>query len=54
MTGAFGWDFVNSRVLADRYAKGGDFLVYCPDFMKGNTMDPCAISVFDKIMEPAS
>jgi dienelactone hydrolase len=34
ITDAFGWDFVNNRVLSDHYAKRG-FLVYCPDFMKG-------------------
>jgi dienelactone hydrolase len=31
---AFGWQFVNNRLLADSYAKGG-FLVYLPDFMSG-------------------
>ncbi|KAF7951960.1 hypothetical protein EAE96_007257 [Botrytis aclada] len=54
ITDAFGWNFVNNRVMADRYAKGGGFLVYCPDFMDGNAMNPRAISLFDKIMEPAS
>ncbi|KAF7911965.1 uncharacterized protein EAE98_011722 [Botrytis deweyae] len=54
ITDAFGWDFVNNRVMADRYAKGGGFLVYCPDFMDGKAMNPRAISLFDKIMEPAS
>lgn len=29
---AFGWKFVNSRVLADSYASKGQFLVYLPDF----------------------
>lgn len=32
---AFGWDFVNNRILADHYAAAGDFLVYLPDFMDG-------------------
>lgn len=32
---AFGWDFVNNRVLCDNYAKKGGFLVYLPDFMNG-------------------
>lgn len=32
---AFGWDFVNNRVLCDRYASNGGFLVYLPDFMGG-------------------
>lgn len=35
ITDAFGWDFVNNRVLCDIYAKKGGFLVYCPDFMDG-------------------
>lgn len=29
----FGWDLSNSRVLADKLAKKGQFLVYLPDFM---------------------
>jgi dienelactone hydrolase len=32
---AFGWEFVNNRVLCDRYAQKGGFLVYLPDFMDG-------------------
>ena len=35
ITDAFGWEFVNNRVLCDRYAKQGGWLVYCPDFMNG-------------------
>lgn len=31
----FGWEFPNNRVLADDYAKKGNFLVLLPDFMKG-------------------
>lgn len=34
---AFGWCFVNNRVLCDRYAKNGSLLVYLPDFMDGET-----------------
>ena len=34
ITDAFGWDFVNNRVLCDNYAQRG-FIVYCPDFMNG-------------------
>ncbi|PTB45699.1 hypothetical protein M441DRAFT_159785 [Trichoderma asperellum CBS 433.97] len=33
---AFGWEFVNVRLLADSYADKGDFKVYAPDFMKGH------------------
>jgi len=32
---ALGWEFVNSRLLADNYADKGDFKVYLPDFMHG-------------------
>ena len=32
---AFGWTFVNNRLLADKYAKNGSFRVYLPDFMDG-------------------
>jgi hypothetical protein len=32
---AFGWDFVNYRILSDHYAERGGFLVYLPDFMNG-------------------
>jgi dienelactone hydrolase len=31
----FGWEFVNSRLLADQYAASGNFIVYLPDFMSG-------------------
>ncbi|KKK19291.1 hypothetical protein AOCH_000600 [Aspergillus ochraceoroseus] len=32
---AFGWDFVNNRLLADNYAEKGKYKVYLPDFMNG-------------------
>ncbi|CEL10698.1 hypothetical protein ASPCAL13813 [Aspergillus calidoustus] len=32
---AFGWEFVNNRILADHYAQRGGFRVLLPDFMKG-------------------
>lgn len=32
---AFGWEFVNNRLLADHYAQAGQFKVYLPDFMDG-------------------
>jgi dienelactone hydrolase len=31
----FGWTLPNSRLLADKYAKNGGFLVYLPDFTSG-------------------
>jgi dienelactone hydrolase len=32
---AFGWEFKNNRLLADEYARQGQFRVYLPDFMDG-------------------
>lgn len=33
---AFGWEFANARLLADRYADQGPYKVYLPDFMDGS------------------
>lgn len=30
---AFGMESINNKILADRYAKRGGFLVYLPEFM---------------------
>lgn len=32
---AFGWEFVNNRILADHYAQKGGYRVLLPDFMHG-------------------
>ncbi len=32
---AFGWKFVNDRLLADKYAQKGGYLVYMPEIMNG-------------------
>jgi dienelactone hydrolase len=32
---AFGWEFVNNRLMVDEYARSGDFTVFLPDFMNG-------------------
>ncbi|KAH8667072.1 Alpha/Beta hydrolase protein [Xylariales sp. PMI_506] len=34
---AFGWDFVNIRLMADHYARKRDYRVYAPDFMDGQS-----------------
>lgn len=48
ITDAFGWDFVNSRVLCDIYAKKGGFIVYCPDIMMGMSLTQCySITIAD-------
>ena len=36
---AFGWVFINNRLLADHYVDKGDYRVYVPDFMAGKTSD---------------
>lgn len=32
----FGWTLPNTRIIADNYAKKGQWLVYVPEFMNGN------------------
>lgn len=39
---AFGWEFVNNRILADHYADKGGYRVYLPDFMNGEPPSPLA------------
>ncbi|CAG8958302.1 hypothetical protein HYFRA_00000656 [Hymenoscyphus fraxineus] len=51
---AFGWDFVNTRLLADRYAAKGGFLVYLPDFMRGYALKPASMETTEKIKAPAN
>ncbi|KAL3420300.1 Protein AIM2-like protein 3 [Phlyctema vagabunda] len=53
ITDAFGPDFVNNRVLCDRYARG-DFLVYCPDLMNGRAMSPSVIPSTHTLLEKQS
>lgn len=36
---AFGWEFVNNRLLADHYAEKGNFTVYLPEFMNGLSLN---------------
>lgn len=35
ITDIFGWKMPNNRLLADRYAKKGGYVVYIPDFLRG-------------------
>ncbi|PVI00972.1 alpha/beta-hydrolase [Periconia macrospinosa] len=53
ITDAFGWDFVNNRVLCDHYAKEG-FLVYCPDLMNGRSLSPSIIAAFDLMSDKST
>jgi dienelactone hydrolase len=34
---AFGWEFINTRILADHYAERGPYKVYIPEFMGGKS-----------------
>lgn len=34
---AFGWEFINNKLLADHYASKGSYRVYLPDFMNGQS-----------------
>jgi len=43
----FGLPLPNNRLIADAYAKSGEWLVYLPDFFKG---DPVALSVADLLI----
>lgn len=37
---ALGWEFVNTRLIADTYASKGNYKVYLPDFMDGKWRSP--------------
>lgn len=44
ITDVFGWNFVNSRLLADEYAERSGRTIYVPDFLNGNypsINEPC-------------
>ena len=54
ITDIFGWEFPNSRLLADKYAKKGGYTVYIPDFMRGQLVyqDPAhTFTTFHQVME---
>ncbi|KAK0629356.1 dienelactone hydrolase family protein [Bombardia bombarda] len=42
---AFGWSFVNNRILADHYANKSSYRVYLPDFMLGHSAPPRLLGV---------
>jgi dienelactone hydrolase len=42
----FGWKFANSRLLADKYAKKGGYIVYLPDFMRGESINHLSSQIF--------
>ncbi|RKU48571.1 hypothetical protein DL546_008198 [Coniochaeta pulveracea] len=46
---AFGWEFVNNRILADHYADKGGFRVYLPEFMGGHAAPVWMMDTFKAI-----
>ncbi|KAL4770372.1 dienelactone hydrolase [Aspergillus nidulans var. acristatus] len=51
---AFGWEFVNNRLLADKYAESGKFRVYLPDFMKGTAVPAWGLDTIRAVMKTGS
>lgn len=47
---AFGWKFNNNRILADKFAKKTNSVVYLPEFMAGQSMSPNVTVSMDTIM----
>ncbi|KAG4252932.1 hypothetical protein FPRO03_08381 [Fusarium proliferatum] len=51
---AYGWEFVNNRLLADHYASRGDLLVYLPDFMDGRPAPLRLLDVMPRVGETST
>lgn len=51
ITDAFGWELPNNRILADNYAKKGNFRVYMPDFMNGHWLPHDLLDPIDTAMD---
>ncbi|KAF7555974.1 hypothetical protein G7046_g6419 [Stylonectria norvegica] len=45
---AFGWDFVNCRILADHLSDKGHYKVYLPDFMNGTAASVSMLETMHK------
>lgn len=50
---AFGWEFMNNRLLADTYAAAG-FRVYLPDFMEGVPVPTYMLHSMDRLTTTSS
>ncbi|ERS96194.1 dienelactone hydrolase family protein [Sporothrix schenckii 1099-18] len=51
---AFGWEFVNNRLLADHYADRGDYKVYLPEFMLGKAASASVIPTMRSAMNSSA
>ena len=52
LSDAFGWTFVNSRVLADELARKGHYRVYLPDVLDGRVAPLRLLDIMLKLSEP--
>jgi len=54
VTDAFGIDFSNNKILADKYAAGTGFRVLIPDLIPGGGMSTSVMEPMDQIFEPVN
>ncbi|KAH7124671.1 hypothetical protein EDB81DRAFT_951656 [Dactylonectria macrodidyma] len=50
----FGWEFINSRILADHYADKGDYKVILPDFMHGQAIPVWMLETMRALIAPGN
>ncbi|KAF4994006.1 hypothetical protein FDECE_13254 [Fusarium decemcellulare] len=50
----FGWEFINSRILADHYADKGDYKVILPDFMQGQAIPVWMLETMRALIAPGN
>lgn len=50
LTDALGYEFKNTRLLADRYAQRCNAKIYIPEFMDGHGMDPSLFESMDILL----
>lgn len=49
LSDAFGWKFMNLRILADEIARKGGFRVYLPDFLDGKVAPLSVMDIMPKL-----
>ncbi|OBT69770.1 hypothetical protein VE03_00927 [Pseudogymnoascus sp. 23342-1-I1] len=53
ITDIFGWELSNCRLLADSLSQDGDYLVYVPDFLNGNSPPPGTMETMNALLAPS-
>ncbi|KAF2122869.1 Alpha/Beta hydrolase protein [Lophiotrema nucula] len=48
----FGWKLVNTRILADTFAKEGEWIVYLAEFMNGTYAPPHLLTSIHRLSQP--